>query len=1018
MSYTDKDTFWSRLKGIFDSWQKGGNNWGAKEKEGLSAADAFFLVTDEDDSYSRSTALQLHLFGEYVKAVILVFHSNRTLHVICDDRDRKMFAGYGSANGELKLELHEKGNPESDAKTAMGIINTSGANNGRRLGLILKDHDKEMTEEDRHLKGNLYAARVKKMVNDARYEKVDVSNAIALTMQVKDVTARANLRQAAVETAKIATRSLDKMLRHADSNKEMTHAQFADEIENAVNAATAKNKDVDIAFPPIVQSGGKYNLSPGAQSTNDKMKYDVMIVAVGLRFRKYCANVARTMFIEPTPEHTKAYNILLEVINAAVATMKPGNKVKAVHESVENLLRTKYPYLVEKLINNNAKNKNIGFGIGLEFRDTTLFLNSTATLTLQTGMAFNLSVGFTDLKPSPPEDGQPAMPNFSVLVSDTYLIGESGAECLTKDCLKAYEDISFTPQDEEEAAAEEAKEALGRGRRVRAEDPSASIAAEEERKVRQLELAKRKQEEALRRLAQQEVGEGRTASKEDTLVSYQEPREIPSNAKPNRLFVDPKAETILAPINGQLVPFHVSNVKNVYKVEEGVFTVLRLQFTVPDKSVTAPKQHPDGSVYVRELTYRSKNPALAQVYYTVQALKKDLQQRLKAAQVRESLVEQESLKVLKDADVRLRDVSVRPTKARKSIGTLTTHANGFRFVGQDRSAVDVIFANIRSCFYQKADKRAEEVLMHLELINPILIPGTNKKTTYLQFFVEISDGIHDVGMSSRYDDEDEIRSEEEQRIRRKKWNERFADFAKLTEEQWAKNNKNLTLEFDRPFRELTFTGVPSKDVVDIIPTVHALVALDDKPPMVLHLSDIDFTSLERVRFDLKEFDIVFVFKDLTKTQTVLSVPSKHLPAIRQWLDSNSMLFKESANNIVWKNVLAQIREDVKGFYEEGGWANLLRDDDSDEDEDGDGEGEGDSEEESGSEYEADEEEEDEEEDEDDESSYASEESSEEGSDEYDEDEDEDEADWDKLEAKAKEDDRKNATKRKRGDESD
>ncbi len=46
-----------------------------------------------------------------------------------------------------------------------------------------------------------------------------------------------------------------------------------------------------------------------------------------------------------------------------------------------------------------------------------------------------------------------------------------------------------------------------------------------------------------------------------------------------------------------------------------------------------------------------------------------------------------------------------------------------------------------------------------------------------------------------------------------------------------------------------------------MPTVHSLVALDDNPPMVVNLADVEIASMERIQFGLKSFDLVFVWKD-------------------------------------------------------------------------------------------------------------------------------------------------------------
>ena len=45
--------------------------------------------------------------------------------------------------------------------------------------------------------------------------------------------------------------------------------------------------------------------------------------------------------------------------------------------------------------------------------------------------------------------------------------------------------------------------------------------------------------------------------------------------------VDARRFTIILPINGFAVPFHVNTLKSVLKQEEGDFTVLRFMFVTP-----------------------------------------------------------------------------------------------------------------------------------------------------------------------------------------------------------------------------------------------------------------------------------------------------------------------------------------------------------------------------------------------------------------------------------------------------
>ncbi len=77
---------------------------------------------------------------------------------------------------------------------------------------------------------------------------------------------------------------------------------------------------------------------------------------------------------------------------------------------------------------------------------------------------------------------------------------------------------------------------------------------------------------------------------------------------------------------------------------------------------------------------------------------------------------------------------------------------------------------------------------------------------------------------------------------------------------------DLGLEFEIPYRDLGFWGVPHKTTSFIMPTVNCLVELVDVPSTVITMADVGIVNLERVGFSLRNFDMTFVFK-VTQQQT-------------------------------------------------------------------------------------------------------------------------------------------------------
>jgi nucleosome binding factor SPN SPT16 subunit len=272
----------------------------------------------------------------------------------------------------------------------------------------------------------------------------------------------------------------------------------------------------------------------------------------------------------------------------------------------------------------------------------------------------------------------------------------------------------------------------------------------------------------------------------------------------------------------------------------------------------------------------------------------------------------------------------------------------------------------------------------------------------VQFVREATDAQVDETSNRRrrqhYGDDDELMAEQEERRRRQKLNKEFKTFAEKLKEA-----SGDLVEADVPLRELGFMGVPTRSSVLMQPTTECLVQLSDPPFLVVSLSDIEIAYLERVQFNIKNFDLVLVFKDFKKVPIhINSIPMAQVEAIKDWLDSVDICYLEGPINLNWNNIMKSVNEDPKGFFEDGGWAQFYEDSDQEQEVD---------EEESASEYEGSESSESEEE-----SSEYSEDgdASEEDDISTEAEDDESGEDWDELEAKARRDDEKRRAMEKGG----
>ena len=201
----------------------------------------------------------------------------------------------------------------------------------------------------------------------------------------------------------------------------------------------------------------------------------------------------------------------------------------------------------------------------------------------------------------------------------------------------------------------------------------------------------------------------------------------------------------------------------------------------------------------------------------------------------------------------------------------------------------------------------------------------------------------------------------------------------------------------------------------------SLVALDDQPPLVLPLNEVEIAVFERVQFGLRNFDLVFVYKDFQRLpMRIDSIPMLYLEPIKHWLNSCDLVYYESNQNLLWKAVMKHINSDVEDFWRQGGWSFLADQDDAEtaEGEEGEEAGERAPQEEEESEFELSSEEEEDDDSEEYETASSEEEDDDEEEDSAADDSDEEGEDWDELEDKAKRDDRNRREKAKEKGERD
>lgn len=999
----DKDTFWSRYADLDKNWKTGGKNWGDGK-----TCDALLLINgeaEEDETmYSRSTAMQNLLIGYEMSDVIFLI-TEKKFYMLAGSKKIKYMTVVGSAETvkgqDLKLEhiTKSKGDGlQDDLQTLLGHFRES--KSGKILGIIKKDYEK--------CKGKL-AKKLRAAITEAGVDLVDVGVGFGGVLAIKDSAGLACINKAAQYSTQVLRKYLLPELETViDEETIIKHSALAEKTEDVFQDPTKikikmKPENLDSCYTPIIQSGGNYDLKPSAQSDDNELHYGVIVCSLGARYKNFCSNIARTYFINPSTDMKTVYGILLQVYGKVKANLKPGKKMsdcyKAAMTTIQNSSRPELKFT-----------KNCGFGIGLEFRESSLLLSEKNNRLIAENMVFNVSIGFEQVTTKDQEKRKdPKSATYAILLSDTFKITADEPEAFTH-CKREWSEVSYFIGDDEEEEEDVSvkEEKTTRGKETRSADDKRVEMREHQKK-----LEKDMREKAMKEYANGASVKGADAS--GKIESYDSVKSFPKKVNPNHIVVDGEHESVILPVCGQMIPFHIGTIKNVQKDggdAAGEAMTIRIQFLVPGESGNAKPVSisDDKKIFIRELSFKSTSEKFLRAFHHIQQLRKAYLVSTKERITKASLVVQEDLIINKKNGplAKLRDVSIRPVLSRKkAAGILVAHENGFRYTSSDKLKLDIIYTNIKQAFFQPA-KKTHHVLLHLELKNPIKMDAKgSKKTHYVQFFDEVVEQSQDISArGGNYHDEDGLLEEQNERRKRTRANEGFHKFVKKVETEVPKvRESNPTLEFDIPYDELAFQGVAHRESVKIYPTVHSLVALHDNPPLVINLNDIQIANFERVQFSLRNFDLAFIFKEWERLPfRIDTIPSESLEAIRKWLNSCDIKYYETNQNMLWKNVMKMVQKDIPGFLEDGGWATVLGDDEGEE---------GDDEEDEESDFEPEEEDS---EDEDSEEYESAEEEGESSSDESDEEEDEDEGeDWDELEKNAKEDDRELGIKEKETD---
>lgn len=919
----NRKLFLQRAAKLYQSWSDG--------LYSLSDVDSLVVAvgTSPDNNYNKSLTFQTWLFNMEFIDTLAVF-TREGVFILASNKKADYFANVASETaqeGVPPIKVLHRNKADKDVDNFATIIDAM-KQAGSRLGYFAKDKF-----------DGVFFDGWKDAVDNGGFEKVDLTAKFSQFFAVKDSTEIELCKNAGTAASNLWASSRTRIVEIIDQDKKVKHSKVSADIDSTVGAPEVQGPvlskaQIDTAYTPIIMSGGNYSFKWNTESDDKFINYGCIITSLGVRYENYCANITRTMLVNPSKNVEDAYEHMLATHADLIKALRPGARLSSVYETVLNSLKEKDQRLAE-----NLHTKDFGFLTGVQFREGQMLISPKCEEKVQAGMVFVIYLGVDGIKNSNAKDDQGK--KFAIAISDTVLVkdGDEPNEILTAKAKSRLKSILIrfseeNEQPESSAAANRANdELMTRGKRsvVLSDQTRNKATNEDKRKEHQKELMNQLNENARQRLAQQ-GGSADVKKTKKSNISYKSYDKFPQESEINKLniYVDRRHESVIMPIFGIPVPFHISTIKNSSQSVEGEFTYLRVNFAHPGSNIgkdSALFPHPLAT-YLKELTFRASNlkehgevNPPSHYLSTAFRLIKEMQKRFRMDEAeereKEGAVKQDKLILSQGkANPKLKDLYVRPNIIAKRVsGSIEAHINGFRYTSMRGDRIDVLYNNIKHAFFQPCDNEMI-ILLHFHLKNPVL--WGKKKYKDIQFYTEVGEITTDLGKYHHMQDRDDVQSEQMEREMRRKLNQAFQNFCDKVVKQ-----TNEQFDFDQPFSQLGFFGVPHRSSCTLKPTSTCLINLTEWPTFIVTLDDVELVHFERVSFQLKNFDMVFIFKDYSKRpQMVQQIPMTSLDNVKEWLNSCDLKYNEGIQSLNWPKIMKTITDNPEDFFNDGGWSFL------------------------------------------------------------------------------------------------